>query len=151
MPILTQAELSELQTARGKMCPQNKGNKGRQNFQTSLVCCVCGRKKHHVKWEARMGSEGTLAAGSWCYACKRAAKQLACGWKIDVLNECPSALKKLQALSAVKAQELQELSLDVCQCVECSRPKKAKETISNLAPTHRVKGKSALRVVAVAR
>lgn len=152
VPVLTEKDLADLRSARLQMPSKNKGNVGREKMVAAAQCCVCGRRKHEVKWEMRCGHVGSLAAGSWCYACKRAARMLTCGWQIHVLEQCPDVLKKLQAASAFKARELQSAGLDTCDCVKCT----CTANVSHLAepvlvPPRRVRRKSTLRVVAVPR
>ena len=153
MPVLTEKDFADLRSARLQMPSKNKGNVGRERMVQAAQCCVCGRRKHEVKWEMRCGHVGSLAAGSWCYACKRAARMLTCGWQIHVLEQCPDVLKKLQAVSAFKARELQSAGIDTCDCVKCT----CTGNVSQLAyepvllPPRRVRGKSTLLVVAVPR
>ena len=152
VPVLTEKDLADLRSARLQMPSKNKGNVGREKMVAAAQCCVCGRRKHEVKWEMRCGHVGSLAAGSWCYACKRAARMLTCGWQIHVLEQCPDVLKKLQVASAFKARELQSAGLDTCDCVK----RTCTANVSHLAepvlvPPRRVRRKSTLRVVAVPR
>ena len=94
----------------------NKGNKGGQEYRLADICCICGRKKHVVKWSLK---DNGVVTGSWCYLRNRASKRLNSTKNFQVLTQLPDLKSLLKAKSAELLKNLLRYSNDKCNCRAC--------------------------------
>ena len=120
---LSQEHLAALRKARRSRGGTGQGNPTRKLHQLKLVCALCGRHKHRVRWQLRCAARNkTKVCGGICYACRKACGKLKISRSVKLIKACPGVLQKVLVASNIISKWLRQYgSGDHCACSLCRR------------------------------